>query len=64
MQNELNISSSEFSPEVDFNAGSGILSISGRSMPEDVGSFFEPIIEWIDEYIENARDQTIFKVYF
>lgn len=64
MQKELKIEPSEFSPEVDFNADTGILSIQGRSMPEDIGSFFDPISGWVHEYINNASDLTEFRIFF
>jgi len=64
MQKELKIDSSEFSPEIDFNADTGNLSIQGRSMPEDVGSFFSPVSDWVHEYIENASDKTEFRIFF
>lgn len=64
MQKELKIDPSEYSPEVDFNADTGILSIQGRSMPEDIGSFFNPISDWVHEYIDNACDLTEFRIFF
>ena len=64
MEKELKIAPSEFSPEVDFNADTGILSIQGRSMPEDIGTFFNPISGWVHEYIENACDLTEFRIFF
>ncbi len=64
MQNELKINASDYSPEVYLNAQEGILSISGRSMPEDVGSFFDPIFDWVDEYLKNPREMTILNIFF
>ncbi len=64
MQIELKINPSEFSPEIDFNSKTGILSISGRSMPEDVGIFFDPISDWVREYVNNASDTTEFRIFF
>ncbi|MBR5663140.1 MAG: DUF1987 domain-containing protein, partial [Bacteroidales bacterium] len=40
---------------------------SGRSLPEDVAVFYEPILDWIDRYSEEASGKTIFNfklVYF
>lgn len=36
--------------------------IWGRSLPEDVNSFFEPIISWFEEYAENPNDKTVLNV--
>jgi len=44
-----------------------ILEISGRSLPEDVTAFFEPILNWLDEYSEEPNEKTVFSfklVYF
>lgn len=34
--------------------------ISGKSLPEDVSSFYDPILKWIDEYAQSPNDETIF----
>lgn len=51
-------------PEIILNKEDGIISFSGKSMPENAKEFFEPIIKWIDSYIINPSDQThaIFKL--
>ncbi len=33
--------------------------ISGRSLPEDVVAFYEPILEWLDEYAKNPLPKTV-----
>jgi hypothetical protein len=35
--------------------------IYGRSCPENVVEFYQPILDWLDMYIENAVDETIFE---
>lgn len=35
--------------------------ISGRSMPEDAFLFYQPIQNWIDEYVEDPEFHTIFE---
>ena len=37
-----------------------ILEISGRSLPEDVTAFYEPVLNWLNEYSENPNDKTVF----
>ena len=64
MMNELKISSTEFTPEVNFNAQSGQLSMNGRSMPENIAEFFDPISEWVGNYLKEAREHTKFEIYF
>lgn len=43
-------------PEIDFKPG--VLLISGRSIPEDSISFYEPVIKWVETYIKNPEALT------
>lgn len=36
--------------------------MNGKSLPEDVGSFYDPILAWIEEYAENPNEETIFEM--
>ena len=49
-------------PAVELIAKKGHLSFSGKSIPENTISFFQPIFDWIDEYVKNPNDQTIFVI--
>ncbi len=54
-------------PNVILDADNKIFEISGRSLPEDVASFYEPILDWLDDYAEEANPKTVFDfklVYF
>lgn len=54
-------------PSVTLDVANEIFEISGRSLPEDVAVFYEPILNWIDRYSEEATGKTIFNfklVYF
>lgn len=37
----------------------GIFEFAGRSRPENVVSYFEPIFEWFEEYKSNPNPETI-----
>ncbi len=37
-----------------------VFEISGRSLPEDVVAFYEPILEWLDEYAGEPLEKTVF----
>lgn len=39
----------------------GIFKFEGRSRPEDVVSFFEPILDWFNKYETQPNDETIIK---
>lgn len=54
-------------PSITLDKAAGIFEFSGRSLPEDVNAFYEPVLDWLSEYGESPNDQTIvtFKlVYF
>ncbi len=54
-------------PSVTLDADNDIFEISGRSLPEDVSAFYEPILDWLERYAENTNPKTIFNfklVYF
>jgi hypothetical protein len=54
-------------PSVTLDAQNEIFEISGRSLPEDVAAFYEPILDWLDRYAEEPNDKTVFNfklVYF
>ena len=36
------------------------MEISGRSLPEDVNTFYEPVLSWLEDYSKEALDTTSF----
>jgi len=63
----IKIKGTDDTPNVILDAQNSIMEISGRSLPEDVAAFYEPILDWFDEYSENPNPKTVvdFKlVYF
>jgi len=54
------IERTEDSPQVIFDKEKGLFEISGRSLPEDVNTFYEPVLSWLEEYIKNPASKTIF----
>lgn len=50
--NRLQIPSQKDSPEIDFNAQTGVFSIMGISHPENIAILFEPVLTWIDDLKE------------
>lgn len=57
---KLKIESTEDSPQIILDRESNILEISGRSLPEDVNTFYEPMMSWIEEYTTDPLDVTVF----
>jgi hypothetical protein len=63
----IKIMDTDDTPKIILDPDNNILEISGRSLPEDVASFYDPILHWLDEYAENPKDSTVFTfklVYF
>jgi hypothetical protein len=63
----IKIQGTEDTPKVILDKDTDIMEISGRSLPEDVTSFYEPVLTWLEEYSQNPNKKTIFNfklVYF
>jgi hypothetical protein len=54
--NNLFIKGTSKTPEIEFTPGN--IKISGRSIPEDSLSFYQPVIKWIEEYITLPEQST------
>jgi hypothetical protein len=52
------VEQTEKTPLIDFNYMSGELILSGRSIPINAPRIFEPILDWINEYVKNPRQTT------
>jgi len=65
--NIIKLLATDDSPEVILDKDAGEFLLSGRSMPEDVNLFYEPIIDWLTAYQKNPNPTTtvVFKlIYF
>lgn len=58
---ELNISGTEDTPEINFNSAANEFQISGRSLPEDVTSFYKPVFEWLEAFLATTSQKAVFK---
>ena len=56
----IKIQGTEDTPRIILDTEKDLLEISGRSLPEDVSAFYEPVLNWLNEYAENPNDKTIF----
>ena len=45
-------------PQIDFNHLSGELILSGKSIPENPAKVYEPVLDWVKEYVLQARPIT------
>lgn len=63
----IKIMGTDDTPTVTLDAGNNVFEISGRSLPEDVAAFYNPIIEWMEKYNQAPLAKTVFNfklVYF
>jgi len=61
------IEATDDTPKVVLDPSNNNFEFSGKSLPEDVTTFYGPIMEWLDEYTSSPNDKTIVKfnlVYF
>jgi len=49
-------------PQVEFNHLTGELVLEGRSIPENSGKVYEPLLEWINEYVKSPCNITNFRL--
>jgi len=51
----LMVKETKSTPAIQFDAGSGILTISGESYPENSYEFYKPVINWIARFTANNK---------
>ena len=56
------IPASDDTPEIVLNSLLGKFEIIGRSLPEDVIEFYTPVYKWLDDYVADPLDDTLFRV--
>jgi hypothetical protein len=50
------ITGTEDTPSIVLNYETGEFIISGRSLPEDVTSFYQPVLSWLDSFANHPKD--------
>jgi hypothetical protein len=53
------IEGQEDTPKVIFDKDNNIFEISGKSLPENVTDFYQPLYDWLEQYVAAPNDQTI-----
>ncbi|MBN1949826.1 MAG: DUF1987 domain-containing protein [Bacteroidales bacterium] len=56
------LTGSDDTPDITLNKNEGKFEIVGKSLPEDVIGFYTPVFKWLDEYVANPNENTVFKV--
>ena len=52
----LNIEATKYTPQINLNAD-GIISLVGKSYPENTFEFYAPMIEWVEEYFKSSESK-------
>ena len=54
----LYLEATDETPGVKLDADKNVFEFSGKSLPEDVATFYNPIMDWLDEYSERLNNVT------
>lgn len=60
----LYIEGTKSTPEIDFDPSKNILKISGQSYPENAFKFYEPIFQWVEDYIKEIQGELLIEIEF
>lgn len=55
---KFSLTGTEKTPQIDFDRSKGQLEIRGKSVPEDSFKFFQPMNNWLEEYVSNPSQST------
>jgi len=60
----INIDATDETPKVILDSGKSVFEFSGKSLPEDVTVFYDPILAWLDAYSgsPNSKTEVTFKM--
>jgi hypothetical protein len=58
----LRVARTTSTPEVDFNAESGLLTLTGESYPENSFEFFSPLLDWVRQYLRETSGAVRLKI--
>ncbi|WP_168120435.1 DUF1987 domain-containing protein [Paenibacillus sp. HB172176] len=58
----LYVEGTKSTPEVRFDPQAGTLAITGQSYPENAFQFYEPVMNWMDEYLDQMKRDTVVSI--
>ena len=53
----LHIDATKYTPQIDLDAQTGEMYLSGKSYPENTFDFYQPVIEWVKNYFDQEGKQ-------
>jgi len=57
--NNLEISKTKTTPEINFKNSTNELTIKGESYPENTSEFYAPVFEWLENYLDEITNQPV-----
>ena len=54
----LTISATKYTPEILLDGPKGLISLTGKSYPENTFEFYKPFLSWIELYFKNPKEVT------
>jgi len=57
--NIIKIQGTDDTPGIVLDAENEVYQFSGRSLPEDVSAFYDPILEWFDTFAESKKETIV-----
>jgi hypothetical protein len=58
----MNIEGTPKTPTVSFDNDKGVLTLKGRSIPENSIEFYRPLVEWLDKYSGSPQSKTVMNI--
>jgi len=55
----IKIDATDRSPEIDFDFGANTFVIKGESYPEDVSTFYGPVVNQLEEHLSDLEDGSV-----
>ncbi len=59
---KLSLAATKSTPEIEFNPSTGLLCISGQSYPENAYKFYEPLLNWLENYLDAVQEDTTVQI--
>lgn len=56
------IEGSPKTPSVNFDSEKGLIEIKGRSIPENSIEFYQPLVDWIENYVNEKVERTLVNI--
>ncbi len=56
---KLIIGATNYTPEICLDPDSSRISVKGKSYPENTAEFYSPVLNWLENYLDNAHSDSL-----